>query len=193
MIPIQPLDGGRFFHILFFSRNPWVDVVCKVLSAVAFAYLAVTMNYIFGIFVFVILGSLSTTFKMAKLSQRLRETGLNQDSSLEAMPIDRLLKAYVLSRDLAQRSPGGGLELNVRYRTGLLSRAYPAAVARRASGLAIVVLLASYLLTVGLAVAAGREHLLAVRLQEKLKQQQIEQRQLEGDDGDDGPRVKIMK
>src|SRR5262249_52409251 len=145
MIPIQPLDGGRFFHTLFFSRNPWVDVACKTLSAVAFAYLAVTMNYIFGIFVFIILGSLSTTFKMAQLSRRLRETGLNQDSSLDAMPIDRLLKAYALSRDFAQQSPGGSLELNVRYRTGLLSRAYPGAVARRASGLVIAALMMSYL------------------------------------------------
>jgi Zn-dependent protease len=35
LLPVEPLDGGRLFHLLFFSRNRYLEIVFLVLAAAA--------------------------------------------------------------------------------------------------------------------------------------------------------------
>ena len=167
LVPLEPLDGGHFFNAMVYSRRPWIETACKAVSAAIFAYLAVTVSMVFGLIAVAIAMSLRIKHNIALLSRRLRATGLNTDPSLDDMHIERLLKAYILARDLAPHDPTASLELNVRYRTGLLQRAYPGALARPAAPVGVAALLLAYVLVVGAGLGAWREYELTL---ERLKE-----------------------
>jgi Zn-dependent protease len=199
LVPLEPLDGGQLFNALFYSRHPWLETVCKVFSAVIFAYLAVTVSVVFGIIAAAIVMSLRIKHSIALLSRRLREAGMNAERSLNDMPIDRLLKSYALAREFAPQDAAAKLEMNVRYGTELLQRAYPGALARPASAASVTALVLCYLLVVGAGAGAWRERKVALlRYEEERKQ--LEQRKYHDDRGDDapqspedGPRIKFFK
>jgi Zn-dependent protease len=74
LLPINPLDGGRFLHELIFSRNRYAEAVVNVLSAVGLFVLATAFNS----WVFRILGIFSLTiipmrFKIAKCAHNFKK------------------------------------------------------------------------------------------------------------------------
>ena len=176
LAPIEPLDGGHFLHALLFSRYPWIESACRVVSAVIFAYLGYKVSVIFAIIAFFILQTLPVTYRISKLAARLRKENLNVDPTFDEMTTERMLKAYALTHEFVKDDPKLDLVQNTRMRTGLLQRAYPGALARPASAFAVIILSAIYLLAVGVAGATWLEHRNAhARYEEQvLKQQQLD-------------------
>jgi Zn-dependent protease len=62
LLPLHPLDGGRFFDAVLFSRHPKLEIGFKIITALVLGWLAVVFKDIFfGVFAFVSLLSLHST------------------------------------------------------------------------------------------------------------------------------------
>lgn len=73
MLPFHPLDGGRFFDYLLFSRNPKTELIFKILTCLALGGLAFFIKApLLGFFALFVLFSLRVTFLSAQIAQRLK-------------------------------------------------------------------------------------------------------------------------
>jgi Zn-dependent protease len=156
LLPFEPLDGGHFFNAVFFSRHPKLETACKIVAAVVFFLVGIQWSWMLVGLAAMAFFTLGVRHRMSLLGRRLREDGLNTAAALDEMPLDRLIKAYALSRDLVPDSQAPNLEGRVALRVGLLQRAYPSALAKPASPQAVVPLMLIYLLVVGASVMAWR-------------------------------------
>ena len=74
LLPFHPLDGGRFFDAVLFSRHPKLEIGFKILTALALGWLAVTFKDVFlGIFAFVVFMSLRGTHLSASIAHVIRK------------------------------------------------------------------------------------------------------------------------
>lgn len=154
LLPFEPLDGGHFFNAVFFSRYPKLETACKIVSAAVFLIVGIQWSLVLVGLGALALYTLRDRHRMSLLGGRLRESGLNTEATLDEMPLDRLIRAYALSRDLVPDSQAESMQRRVALRVGLLQRAYPSALAKPASLLAVLPLLLVYVLVVGASVAA---------------------------------------
>ena len=145
LIPLVPLDGGQFFTALFFSRRPWMETACKLAAVAALVVVGIGSRWASMAIAAMILMSIRATHNISVLSRRLRSAELNSDPSLEGMSLERMIKAYALTRDLVPEGADPTLERRVALRVGLLQRAYPGALARPASGQWVALLMGFYL------------------------------------------------
>ena len=92
LLPIYPLDGGRFMETVVFSRHPTVEIVFKVIAALALAGLALWMKSIaLGILSFFTLILSREGYFQNKIVYRLKE--INHGRQLEFtenIPTDQL-------------------------------------------------------------------------------------------------------
>jgi Zn-dependent protease len=73
LLPIYPLDGGRFMEIVIFSRHPAVEIVFKVLAVLALVGLAVRLSSIsLGILAFATLFLTREAYYQNKIVGRLK-------------------------------------------------------------------------------------------------------------------------
>ena len=85
LIPIYPLDGGKFLDSVLFSRSPRVESVVRVLAVIVLGLLAFVMKSpLFGVIAFLTLVSISATNIQTRVIRRLNlnsanEFGLNSD------------------------------------------------------------------------------------------------------------------
>jgi Zn-dependent protease len=74
LLPIYPLDGGRYMETVVFSRHPAVEIVFKILAACALVVLAVWLKSIaFGILAFFTLILTREAFYQNRVVRHLRE------------------------------------------------------------------------------------------------------------------------
>lgn len=92
LLPFHPLDGGRFFDAVLFSRHPKLEIGFKILTALVLAWLAMTFKDVFlGVFAFVVFMSLRGTHISASIANAIRrQTGSAVDAVSERVPNDRL-------------------------------------------------------------------------------------------------------
>lgn len=84
LLPFHPLDGGRFFDAVLFSRHPKLEISFKILTALALAWLAVTFKDVFfGVFAFFVFMSLRSTHISASIAHAIRR---QTDSAADAIP-----------------------------------------------------------------------------------------------------------
>jgi Zn-dependent protease len=92
LLPLHPLDGGRFLEEIVFSRSARVELLFKGITGLALVGLAVALqSIVLGLFAVFILALLPTTYRMAKTAQQLKRDIPNE----ERYPIDRVPHQYV--------------------------------------------------------------------------------------------------
>lgn len=75
LLPFYPLDGGRFFDDILFSRNPYIEIIFKLLAIIVLGIMAFeSKSWALGIFVFFILITISQTFLSAKITREMKKT-----------------------------------------------------------------------------------------------------------------------
>ncbi len=78
LLPFLPLDGGRLFDVLFFSRRPWLTVIFRVLGVAGLIALMVVLNSIlayvvFGLMALLMLVTIPLNYHLAKSRRTLRQ------------------------------------------------------------------------------------------------------------------------
>jgi len=84
LLPFYPLDGGRFFHTVLFSRNRYLELCFRICAALAL----ILVGFAIGAWLLAILGlaSLITAripFKLAKAAQQVRKSDVYRNSSAD--------------------------------------------------------------------------------------------------------------
>jgi Zn-dependent protease len=184
LLPFEPLDGGHFFNAVFFSRHPRMETACKLIAAIVFLLAGIQWSWALVVLGAMAFFTLGVRHRMSILSRRLREMKLNSAAALDEMPLEQMVKAYALSRDLVPDSQAESMPKRVALRVGLLQRSYPAALARPATLETVLPLLMVYVLVVGCGVAAWRA---------KPTQQQQQQAPAQDDSELEEPRLPRIK
>jgi Zn-dependent protease len=82
LLPITPLDGGRFLHELLFSRNRYVEMVVNILASIAFfALAAATHSWLFRILGIISLLSIQVKFKIAAAADKFKKQFQTQNEN----------------------------------------------------------------------------------------------------------------
>ena len=97
LLPLHPLDGGRFFEYILFSRRPWAEIIFKTLTAIALMGLAYFLQswLLLGIFLGFILVTVRGTWISAKIAGDLRRNlPANHSFSAAEIPREYLIRIY---------------------------------------------------------------------------------------------------
>lgn len=74
LLPIYPLDGGRFFDAIVFSRHPRIEIGFKIITTLILGWLAVTFkDLVFGVFAFLVFVSLRGIHVSARIAHAIRK------------------------------------------------------------------------------------------------------------------------
>lgn len=86
LLPLGFLDGGRFFSIILFSRNAWVEATMQVVSAGLLGLLAYYQHSIYlGVLAFFMLLGTPLIFRKGLMVARLRQTGIQLPMTIEQL------------------------------------------------------------------------------------------------------------
>jgi Zn-dependent protease len=112
LLPIYPLDGGRFMETVIFSRHPVVEIGFKLLAVLALAGLAYGLQSIpLGLLAFGTLIATREAYFHGKIVGRLREKLQGQTvSAAEKMPIEYL---ELILPDLSLGIPPKNVKLKI--------------------------------------------------------------------------------
>lgn len=106
LLPIYPLDGGQVADVLFFSRHPYTDICFKLLGVILFTAVGIS-NPVALIFSFLILLSIPSSFRTAKLYRQLRRENPAQSrldrEELLVIIFDLLYRSGLGKRPFPQR------------------------------------------------------------------------------------------
>jgi Zn-dependent protease len=102
LLPLSPLDGGRFLEEVVFSRNARIELLFKLIAGLALVLIAFMLqSVVFGIFALFVLLLLPSSHQTSKMAQIFRRE-ISRD---EHYPIDRVPRKYLeRSRRVGQSS-----------------------------------------------------------------------------------------
>jgi len=81
LLPIQPLDGGRFLHQVLFSRNRYLELVFNVITTAVLLLAGFALqSWFLKIFGFINLFGLIFTFKLARAAVQLKASLLKRST-----------------------------------------------------------------------------------------------------------------
>ncbi|MCP4050612.1 MAG: hypothetical protein GY730_07910, partial [bacterium] len=93
LLPFHPLDGGRFFDHLLFSRNPKIEITFKLLTTLILIGMAFFFKMILiGIFAGFIIISLRATYLSAKIAHSLKSDPDFADESDEFITDEQIAR-----------------------------------------------------------------------------------------------------
>lgn len=100
LLPVSPLDGGRFFHLLFFSRHRVLEI-----AFASFAGLALIASFAFGMYLLPILGvllllGLPRQWRLRRAADSLRAQFAHWGGEPAELPEPQLRAAFVAAREL---------------------------------------------------------------------------------------------
>jgi Zn-dependent protease len=96
LLPLYPLDGGRFFDLILFSRNYAIEVIFKVVTSLLFILLAISLQtWVFILIPLFILLTLKRSYYVYKATKELR-TEL-AGASIEALKLDEEIVGRIRS------------------------------------------------------------------------------------------------
>ena len=97
LLPLYPLDGGRFFDLILFSRNYAVEVIFKVVTSLLFVILAISLQtWVLILIPLFILLSLRTSYYVYKATKGLKAE--LSDASIETLSLDEKIVGGIRSR-----------------------------------------------------------------------------------------------
>lgn len=98
LLPIHPLDGGKIFDILIFSRHPGIEITFKIIAALFLAGVALLLHdFIFGIFAFLVFISLQSTYLMANIAYKIGKE-LDKDTDFSSRDVPEEFLAMIVGR-----------------------------------------------------------------------------------------------
>ena len=107
LLPIVPLDGGRFLNEVLFSRNRYIELAANILAAGAFLIAGFGLNsWVLKILGFLNLFTLQYTFKLATAAKQMRRDLMEQDKAE---------RAEVLERQVEEEIPEGFLKKMISW------------------------------------------------------------------------------
>jgi Zn-dependent protease len=101
LLPVVPLDGGRYLEAVLFSRSPMLRALSDSVAGLALALIAfTTRSVLFGIIAFFVLRSVRLTYFSSKLAgqikQELAEQEAGEPGSAEPRAVhDRIPSHYI--------------------------------------------------------------------------------------------------
>ena len=123
LLPFHPLDGGRFFDAVLFSRHPKLEIGFKIITALILGWVAVeSKTVLLGVFAFVSLLSLRNTYISACVARAVRKQLSECDHTASyTVPSQRLPMLVAL---LQAKLPAGRADpkLIARYVTEIWQR-----------------------------------------------------------------------
>jgi Zn-dependent protease len=156
LLPFFPLDGGRLLHEILFSRNRYVEMVFKILAALALIGAGLLMQaWILALFGGISLIAVSASFKLSGISkeirERLAEEGVSEgiyESYDESIPDDI---AEEIVEKIQDRVKG---KLNLKTMASMFETVWDGVDVRPPGALGTTGLLITYLAALFLPVAA---------------------------------------
>ncbi len=81
LLPLYPLDGGRFLYTIIFSRNPYLEFLFRCFAALAL----ILLGYVLGAWLLALLGlfnlwAVRIPFKLSKITKQIRRSGVYFES-----------------------------------------------------------------------------------------------------------------
>jgi tetratricopeptide (TPR) repeat protein len=109
LLPLYPLDGGRFFEWIFFSRNYAVEVTFKVATSLIFILLALLLKaWILILIPIFVLLSLKTSYYVYKATKAVKNEF--SDAPIEKLKLDEKAVGKIRSR-LDEKAISGKVNL----------------------------------------------------------------------------------
>jgi tetratricopeptide (TPR) repeat protein len=97
LLPLYPLDGGRFFDLILFSRNYAVEVIFKVVTSVLFIMLAISLQtWVLILIPLFILLSLKRSYYVYKATKGLKTELFH--TGIETLKLDEEIVGRIRSR-----------------------------------------------------------------------------------------------
>jgi tetratricopeptide (TPR) repeat protein len=97
LLPLYPLDGGRFFDLILFSRNYAVEVIFKVVTSLLFIILAISFQtWVLILIPLFILLSLKRSYYVYKATKGLKTELF--DASIETLRLDEGVVGRIRAR-----------------------------------------------------------------------------------------------
>lgn len=98
LLPFHPLDGGRFFDAILFSRHPRLELIFKSITTLALGGTALLLQApLLGLFTLFTLLSLKSTYAVSKVAyqykSRVPEAELNRNQAVPEEHLRMLLPA----------------------------------------------------------------------------------------------------
>lgn len=123
LIPVIPLDGGRFFHLLLFCRHRYLEITFAALAS-----LVLIASGLLGLVVLPILGvlmllGLRGQWRLLKSAQTLRSQFVNWDGPPEALPQPQLRAAFLAAHTLCPAVPAKRPSRRADVMASLIERA----------------------------------------------------------------------
>lgn len=101
LLPLGFLDGGRFFSILIFSRNAWVEAFAQLVSAGIVAALAYWQHSIYlGVLAFFMLLGTPLIFRRGLMVSKLRQTGIELPMTVKELQPLHLRMLFAATYDV---------------------------------------------------------------------------------------------
>ncbi len=112
LLPITPLDGGRFVEALVFTKHPRAEVGFKVLAALAMGYLAYQWKSVgLGLLACISFISIKNVWAIAQSSKALQSEFTEEDSShgndIPEEWLDKIIDSLDGNLSEASRNPKG--------------------------------------------------------------------------------------
>lgn len=98
LLPFFPLDGGRFFDAILFSRNRTIEMVFKTVPSIILLGIAVYLHqWWLGLFALLILVSLPTQFKIISIANDMNKSH-HSSRQIDNLEIPEEILNNILSR-----------------------------------------------------------------------------------------------
>jgi len=156
LLPFYPLDGGRVLHEILFSRNRYVEMVFRVLAAMALIGAGLLMQaWLLAIFGFVCLVAVGSAFKLSGISREIRER-LSQEDAIEggSESDDESIPVEIAEEIVEKIQERIKTKLNLKTITTFTETVWEGIDTRPPGALATTGLLGIYLIALFLPVAA---------------------------------------
>lgn len=123
LLPFHPLDGGRFFDAVLFSRHPKLEIGFKIVTTLALVCLAVLLKTTFlGVLAFFVFISLRGTQISASIAHAMRKQGVpaseGASQGIPAEQLGQIVKMLRAKLPAQHHKPG----LIAGYATGIWQR-----------------------------------------------------------------------
>lgn len=107
LLPIYPLDGGRFFDYVIFSRNKYIEIFFKIAAITLFFYISISIeDWTLILFAFLISFTIPTSIQIAKISHKLKkEEDKNSYEFSENIPNDFIINVMKNIKNFRGKQP----------------------------------------------------------------------------------------
>ena len=153
LLPLTPLDGGRFFEEILFSKNRFFEMAFAILAVLVFAGLGILLrDWLLGLLALINIIQLAPTFHISTIATQLKKKQIN-NLQLHKLSAEHL---NLITEKLREKFPKLFDPLSGKALAGYASRLIERVNAGGTSVLKTIVFIISYaVIALGAIVCAG--------------------------------------